>query len=713
MSEQPDLTNQIARLEKRITRERRARGEAETLLTDKSLELYNALQTSKELQKKLELALWASQESFWEWHAHRDQFELRSFGLEQGQEFQWKGNALSLLRFVHKDDLGSLEFHWTLASMSGSDRIEVAFRFKREGKYQWIRLRGRVLKRDEQGTALHIVGTTRDITQERKAEQSFHLMASAFSSSREPMLVLSSDFIINECNSAFTRLMRLANKKQCLGERLHKLLPEADKELKLLSHRRQIRFESALHTYDGRLVPVDISIALFETNYQASTYLIATMRDVSERKLNEARLRKMALHDDLTGLKNRNGLRESLQNLAEKKQNFVMMFVDLDGFKQINDAAGHEQGDACLKRVAKLLHTRFSENSIITRWGGDEFVVVITKTKLGRVQKLAETLIQDIEAEKIKTSEAELNLSASIGLAEYPIHGDSVDGLLQNADAAMYQAKTTGKGKVYVYQQGLLESMKERVSMLSDLRRSINHGGLDFYVQGKYSVDGLLRGGELLCRWRSSILGTINPAVFIPLAETHQLDKDIGLLALEAACDYISMMETQGMMLPLSVNVSANQVLDKNFAQQAKKICEDSDVPTSFIEMELTESIFIRDHKSALRSLNALREAGFRLALDDFGSGFSSLSYLRSFTFEVVKLDKSLITDIHTDSKALSLFQGIVAMLHSLQIDVVAEGVEHAEYLPLLKDANVSQVQGFYFEKPMPYDLFIQKHQKN
>ncbi|MCW8090955.1 bifunctional diguanylate cyclase/phosphodiesterase [Alteromonas ponticola] len=348
----------------------------------------------------------------------------------------------------------------------------------------------------------------------------------------------------------------------------------------------------------------------------------------------------------------------------------------------------------------------------MSRWGGDEFVVVLTNVTLDEVKKAGYALIKNIEADTMMTTEAELNLSASIGLANYPMHGDTIDEVLQNADAAMYQAKTTGKGRVYLYQHGLLESMKERVSMVADLRRSINHGGLDFYVQGKFSVDGILRGGELLCRWRSSISGTVAPAVFIPLAETHQLDKNIGILALEAACDYISMMETQGMLIPLSVNVSANQILDKNFAQLAKKICAANNISPHLIELELTESIFIRDHKNALRSLNALRTAGFRLALDDFGSGFSSLSYLRSFNFEVVKLDRSLITDIHTDNKALSLFQGIVAMLHSLQLDVVAEGVEHPEYLPLLKEANVSQVQGFYYEQPMPYDQFIQKHQK-
>ncbi|MCW8109759.1 EAL domain-containing protein [Alteromonas ponticola] len=712
MTELSDILKNLVRLEKRASRERHARHEAERLLTDKSLELYNALQTSQQLQKKLELALWASQESFWEWRADNDEFELRNFGLEKGQEFHWKGNALSLLRFVHKDDLNSLEFHWTLASLSGSDRIEVAFRFKRDGNYQWMRLRGRVLERNDEGTALHIVGTTRDITQERKAEQSFQLMASAFSSSREPMLVLSSNFGINECNSAFIRLMRLPNKNTCLGQNFHHLLPQADKELKLLTNRRQMRFETALHTLDGRVIPVDVSIALFEAQYQASTYYIATMRDISERKLNEDRLRQMAMHDDLTGLLNRNGLRESLNQLSTAQQHFTTMFIDLDGFKQINDAAGHEQGDECLKRLARTLLNRVNEKCVITRWGGDEFVILFPDITLDEAQKIGVAIIEDIEADKIVTLETEYNLSASIGLASFPSHGNSVDDVLQNADAAMYQAKTTGKGKVYIYQQGLLESMKERVSMLADLRRSINHRGLEFYIQGKYSIDGILRGGELLCRWRSSILGTITPAVFIPLAETHQLDKEIGILALEAACDYISMMETQGMVIPLSVNVTANQLLDKSFAQQAKAICEENDVIPGLIEMEVTESIFIRDHKSALRSLNVLREAGFKLALDDFGSGFSSLSYLRSFTFEVVKLDRSLLHDIHIDSKALSVFQGIVAMLHSLQLEVVVEGVEHPEYLPLLKDANVSQAQGFYFDMPMPYDQFIQKHQK-
>nr|WP_269468587.1 diguanylate cyclase [Alteromonas sp. ASW11-130] len=175
------------------------------------------------------------------------------------------------------------------------------------------------------------------------------------------MLVLSSNLAISECNTAFARLMRLPNKKKSFGQSLNKLLPEASKELKLLSERRQLRFESALHTFDGRLIPVDISIALFETQYQSSPYFIATMRNISERKINEDRLRQMAMHDDLTGLKNRNGLREVLTQYSEAKQTFTMMFIDLDGFKQINDTAGHEQGDACLKRVALVLHNRFGE----------------------------------------------------------------------------------------------------------------------------------------------------------------------------------------------------------------------------------------------------------------------------------------------------------------------------------------------------------------
>ena len=286
-----------------------------------------------------------------------------------------------------------------------------------------------------------------------------------------------------------------------------------------------------------------------------------------------------------------------------------------------------------------------------------------------------------------------------------------MESVIQCADAAMYQATKLGKGQVFIYKEGLYESMTQQVSMVNDLRRATENHLLDYYVQGKYDLNGKLKGGEVLCRWISGLHGIISPAVFIPLAEEHNLDHLIGLQALEAACDYISMMESQqGTAVPLSINISVNQMLDPDFPPQAKAICKASDVYPSMIELELTESIFIRDERAAVQSLNSLRDAGFRLSLDDFGSGFSSLSYLRSFQFEVVKVDRSLVKDIHQNSKAHALFTGLVAMLSSLEIEIVVEGVEQESYLPFMKEADIGIMQGFYFDKAMPYDQFLANH---
>ena len=698
-------------LERRLKRERVAREQAEVLLREKTQDLYVTLQKSQSAQKDLELALWASQESFWNWEAQSDIMEIRSFSLHSESVSTWSGTLIQLLERVHEDDLEGLQFHWAMALHGNRDRVEFSFRLMLEKNYQWIRLRGRVLKRGSAGEALQIVGTTKDITQQRKAEQSFHLMASAFASSREPMLVLSPDLIITECNDAFIQLIGVSVKEQCVGLNFNQIFiaEKVDKAQLVLD--KQVRFESKIKNQSGEIKVVDISVALFETYQQTSSYLIATMRDISDRKRNEDKLRQLALHDELTGLSNRNSLRESISELAGSKQPFCLVFIDLDGFKAINDNAGHERGDVELQRIGALLTAMFGATGKVGRWGGDEFIAVAPNQNIEEVTERSQELISHIEEDAIVVKGTELRLSASIGIAEFPEHSDNIESLVQCADAAMYRAKELGKGQTFVYQPGLYESMTQQVSMVNDLRKAVENYLLDFYIQGKYDLNGELKGGEVLCRWISGLHGVVSPAVFIPIAEEQNLDSAIGLQALEAACDYISIMESQqGDAIPLSVNISANQMLDPQFPDQAVSVCMDNNVSPEFIELELTESVFIRDEKSALRALNTLRELGFKLSLDDFGSGFSSLSYLRSFQFEVVKVDKSLIQGIHQDSKANALFNGLITMLKSLQIDVVAEGVELESYLPFMEQADIKLMQGFYFDKPMPYDQFLARH---
>lgn len=706
-----DWQTQRAVLERRLKREKSARISAEQLLSDKSLELYRALKLSQQEQKNLELALWASQESFWQWQADTDVMDIRAFSLHSDTVSTWSGTLIELMSRVHDDDLESLQFHWSMALHGNRDKIEFSFRLKVQQGYQWVRLRGRVLDRGRAGEALRIVGTTKDITQQRKAEQSFHLMASAFASSREPMVVLSSELLITECNEAFIRLVEAPLKDACIGLNFNELLSAKSVEQKCLAAHKQLRFESKFITLAKREVPVDVSVALFESYMQTSSYLIATMRDISDRKKNEDKLKQLALYDDLTGLNNRNALRRYLEAIYDENLSFTLVFIDLDGFKAINDTAGHEKGDSELQRVSHLLLKAFGQTGKVGRWGGDEFIAVLPDADIGEVIQIANSLIQKIEAKAIPVRQTELVLSASIGVAHSLEHGDTVESLIQCADAAMYQAKKLGKGQVFKYEEGLYESMTQQVSMVNDLRRATENHLLDYYVQGKYDLNGKLKGGEVLCRWMSGLHGMISPAVFIPLAEENNLDHLIGLQALEAACDYISMMESQhGSAVPLSINISVNQMLDPDFPSQAKAICTDSHVYPSMIELELTESIFIRDERAAIQALNSLRDAGFRLSLDDFGSGFSSLSYLRSFQFEVVKVDRSLVKDIHQNSKAHALFTGLVAMLGSLEIEIVVEGVEQESYLPFMKEADIGLMQGFYFDKPMPYDQFLAKH---
>ena len=696
-------------LERRLRREKAARQNAEQLLNEKSIELYQALQSSQQIQKSLEMALWASQESFWEWRASDDTITFRSFDLEEKNANEWQAAPSKVVDSVHPDDMQRLQQQWARLRQTDKDSIETVFRYRSKARYLWMRMRGRVLSFDQEGLPEYVVGTTKDITRQRVAEQSFHLMASAFSSSREPMLVMTEDLDITECNDAFLALYRRYQREEVEGLRLADLLV-GEVDTSMLNGNRPIHVECEFQTYEKETRPVELSVSRFQDRDQDSVYLIATLRDISERREHEANLRHMALNDALTGLLNRNGLREQMTQYVNDGRPFFVAFIDLDGFKQVNDIAGHDEGDACLRQIAELLAGHFCEHSVVTRWGGDEFVVLLPAVSSTHAYDSCTRAIKQIESHPISTAGGELALSASVGLASFPQHGNDVETLLQKSDAAMYQAKTTGKGKVFEYLHGLTDSMKAKVSMLSDFKRAVLNHGLDFYIQGKYDKAGRLHGGELLCRWRSALHGMVSPGVFIPMAEEHGLDSDIGLQALDAACDYINMFGQTYQHVTMAINISANQLLDPQFPQQAKDICEQNDVDPNHIEIEITESIFMVNERGAMAALHQLKDIGFTLALDDFGTGYSSLSYLRSFHFDVVKLDRSLIKDVNNDVKALALVQGVAAMLDSLEVIIIAEGIENPDYLPLLEDAGIDLFQGFYFDNPCPYEQFAAKH---
>ena len=267
--DEPTLTS----IQRRLEREKRARQQAEKLLTEKSVALFDALQQSKQSENRLKLALWSAQEAFWEWNARDDTFTVRSYAFKTLTESQATTSTFELLRRVHDDDISQLEFQWALVLHGGQEKLEIPFRYRVGTEYLWIRLRGRVLERDNFNSALRMVGTARDITTQREAEQTFHLMASAFASSREPMLVLSNDYKVTECNDAFKLLMHIEDKNDCLGLSLSQILQDVTAIL-AISSSEQIRFETKLIMASEQSIPVDVSLAKFESAHQKKPYII-------------------------------------------------------------------------------------------------------------------------------------------------------------------------------------------------------------------------------------------------------------------------------------------------------------------------------------------------------------------------------------------------------------------------------------------------------
>jgi diguanylate cyclase (GGDEF)-like protein/PAS domain S-box-containing protein len=710
------LQKNNALLERRLLREKNARQAAEQLLNDKSLELFTALQHSSQAQRTLELALWASGESIWQWQAEDDSYQMRSFPDSNQPAKCWIGTATAFLQRVHPNDSADVAMQWYLHQSGAASLLDLAFRFSQaDGRWLWIRMRGQAIERNAQQQALRIVGTAKDITVLREAEHSFRLMASAFASSRDAMLILNQDLHIIEANQAFFQLARLAP-EPLQRQTLAQFIPLSGDELQLMQQHGALKLERQLHTAGGLTLPTELTLSQFLADDGQLSYLIATIRDISERKKAERELARLARFDSLTGLPNRHSFAKQLaQQLRESDSAVAVYFIDLDGFKAVNDSFGHQAGDELLKHIASLLVSRLPASTLLARWGGDEFVAATPLT--GRTEPdasttpdwahHAQTMLQLIRDCKQSVQGHQLLVSASIGVALSPEHGTDVDLLLRHADAAMYEAKAQGKNAVALYHQGLTADAMQKVTLLSELKQAIEQDKLDFVLQAKFSAQRAIVGAELLCRWHSPLHGTISPAVFIPLAEQHGLAPAIGILALEHAARALNILRGHGFCIPIAVNISPHQMLDKQFVSQLTALCQRMQITPQEIELEVTESVFMQDSADVEARLQALQAAQFRIAMDDFGTGYSSLSYLRRFTFDVVKIDRSFVQDLTTDAKAAQLMSAIVAMCRALDIETVAEGVETEGQLQLLKQQGVGCYQGYLLARPLPLADFI------
>ncbi len=436
--------------------------------------------------------------------------------------------------------------------------------------------------------------------------------------------------------------------------------------------------------------------------------MLAVLQDITARKESEERTRFLADHDELTGLPNRSLFKQSLAQAiqrAERSRKFLsVLFLDLDRFKNINDSLGHETGDQVLRAVAERLSGCVRQVDVVARFGGDEFAVLVEGlTAEDQAGAVARKII-DALAKPLVLAGRQYRPGASIGISTYPTDGRDVLSLQKNADIAMYRAKEEGRGTFQFYSEQLNTHSIQRLEFETNLNAALNNREFVLYYQPKVELaSGRITGVEALIRWVSPQFGFVSPADFISIAEETGLIVPMGRWVVQTACVQNRAWQKGGLPpLRTAVNISARQMADKGLVNFIVDSMTRTDLTAESLELEITESAVMSNQDHAEKVLNQLKALGFHLTMDDFGTGYSSLAYLKRFPFDSVKIDQSFVRGIPASRDDCAIVEAIIAMAHSLELEVVAEGVETQEQSDFLRKLGCDQIQGYLFSKPIP-----------
>jgi len=458
---------------------------------------------------------------------------------------------------------------------------------------------------------------------------------------------------------------------------------------------------------DGSELPVEDSCAPIHSRDGKVAGAVMVFQDVSAARVLAERLVHQAGHDSLTNLPNRTLLNDRLDQgvwSARRHHNsLALIFLDVDRFKHVNDSLGHPVGDLLLQTIAARMKACLRESDTVSRHGGDEFIVILTDVDgPSDAEECAEKLLQALRLPYVLDGH-ELHVSASIGIALYPQDGAESDVLIRNADSAMYEAKGRGRDNYQFYRKELNESAHERQALEVDLRHAIDRRQLELHYQPIIDLkSGAVSGAEALLRWQHPTLGVLSPVDFMSIAEDSGLIVPIGQWVLRTACAQAREWQLAGMApMKFAVNVSAVELRSKNFAARVAAIIKDTHVEPSTIELELTETFLMQDSDSTGLVLKSLKDLRLSLALDDFGTGYSSLSYMRRFPIDTLKIDRSFVKDLVTDADDASVVRAVINLGKSLNMVVVAEGVENREQLSFLKAQQCDEAQGYLFGQPV------------
>jgi diguanylate cyclase (GGDEF)-like protein len=456
----------------------------------------------------------------------------------------------------------------------------------------------------------------------------------------------------------------------------------------------------------GVLLMLATITSMIDAHMQTQTALLT-----ASLKSSNNRLKEQSLRDGLTGLPNRRMLDERLRLAVERSErdghSFALLFVDLDGFKPVNDSFGHRFGDDVLREMAHRLTSQLRAIDAVARVGGDEFVILLeNQGDADAIARIARRVIDDVSAPVRGGDEGnlqEVRLSCSIGIARFPRDG-AADQLLVQADAAMHAAKRAGGSDFTFYEPHMSARAKEQLELQRDLRQALmREGELELYYQPKVSArDGSLTGVEALTRWRHPQRGLLGPGIFIPVAERFGLINALGDWVIEQACIQAVSWRDQGQPLAVAVNLSVHQLRQADLAERTGVVLKKHGLDPALLSFEVTESVAMEDTGHTLRVFEQLSEIGIQLSIDDFGTGYSSLSYLRQLDADQLKIDQSFVRDLEHSADARAIVQAVVSLAHALGLTVVAEGVETEGQRDILAGLDCDELQGYFYARPMP-----------
>jgi diguanylate cyclase (GGDEF)-like protein/PAS domain S-box-containing protein len=469
---------------------------------------------------------------------------------------------------------------------------------------------------------------------------------------------------------------------------------------------------SILIRRDGFEIPIEDSVAPIHDREGQAAGAVIVFRDVSAARALAVQMTHSAEHDYLTGLPNRMLLNDRISQaiaLAPRHMKHVaLLFLDLDGFKHINDSLGHPTGDKLLQSISERLIDCVRASDTVSRQGGDEFVVLLSEVEQSEDPAITARRMLEAVAQPHSIDHHDLHVTASIGVSVYPDDGLDAETLIKNADTAMYQAKENGRQGYQFFKPAMNARAVERQSIEEGLRRALERQEFELHYQPKVNLTtGAITGAEALIRWLHPTRGLVSPMDFIPVAEDCGLILPIGAWVLREACKQAQAWKDVGLpTMTMAVNVSAIEFRDKNFLAGLVATLAETGFDPRFLELELTESVLMKHATSTAIILRTLRERGIRVAVDDFGTGYSSLSYLQKFPIDAVKIDQSFVRQISTAGDDTTIVKAVIGMARGLKLRVIAEGVETAEEAAFLRAYRCEEAQGYFFSRPVPPKQF-------